>query len=971
MIQWPPSPIVEDEQSSLAKEHHLNSDSKISETTDDQCVPSRGSIDQFPIILDSDLSRTVALATAPSTPPKTSKNLKVAIPVPEDFGLPTPPPSDNETRGRARVDELRNTKADVQKEPRSKSCDLMHNINRSETRPAMARLHTDTSGGLNSIKTGNLRTPSPYPYQPESGSMRVESARSTDVQFLSPACATNSPVSILTPPSHSDPISCRKDRDSSTDSVRRPKKITRFSDVPLGPGSSYGTPREPSVSPNRFPESRYVHSVYDFEQTHIEPPACRSMNHDPSGYGSQEIARVPRSASRPSRSASKTRDPQSISSTSVEDKTRDMYHCLPMQRPVPPPRVTRPAEKLSLIDFSRQKPTHNKPDSQEDNFAKHTYFVRDNQYSMTPPSVTTPKHMEDYFSQAFERNSQKGPRYTSRLSFDGSMVLSPPSSPPRTPKSEKSSKIYVVSPPTSPRRLSRQSRLPSWDENQFIELKAPKSLLSQATAAATIAAKTSPTDSRSSPTTIDTNLSRSTRSSVPKSRSRPPSPVRESRSGSARRYPSLPPSSRSSMTESASRTETLSPNTYQPTRSVTLNSYEPHSRSQASPVAPPLHYVNSVPTPLPSPLRTAPPIYGPQSTYTQKAPNVIPSQFVLPRCPRSRPLPGLQDWTMIKGIQGIRICPTCAKALSNTKYYKFLERSIYDREEHSIECGMSKSWIRIAFMQSLNQNKPDLKFVEEVVRISIQYHPCPGSNKEHRRWYSVLDPAYNTSISNFFVCSACVRTIDKVFPDLPNYFQRSGKVTERSCNFHTDSRDFVTLTEQLDLVAQTCRERGKSGVDRANPFVCSVYHITHRPVCAREKLLNDHTWYFMDDLPEFTVCAACFDEIILPLGNRPIVRNISRAPRSASSISIPGVATARDGSQPVSCQLYGDNMRRCLIDAVDGLISYETFKAKAKERFKTQWLLSQTNKRYEENQRTVESLKAEVERKTRYWRLVE
>lgn len=643
---------------------------------------------------------------------------------------------------------------------------------------------------------------------------------------------------------------------------------------------------------------------------------------------------------------------------------RDVYRRSSVERPVQPP-PTRPAEKLRLIDFSDQHASHNRPDSREDSSANHTYYIREGQYSMTPPSVTTPKHMEDYFSQAFERNSQKPSRYTPRLSFDGSAALSPPSSPPRTPKGERSSRIYVVSPPASPRRLSRQSRLPSWDENQFIELKAPTSLLSQATtAAATIAAKISPTESRSSPTTIDAKSIGSSRGSIPKSRSRPPSPVRESRSSSARRYPSLPPSNRSSMREDSLRTDILPPKTFQPARSATLNTLDTHTRVKEVQSGG-LHYKNTVPTPLPSPLRTAPPVYGPQSAPTSsKTNNIVPSRFVLPRCPRSRPLPGLQDWSAIRGIPDIRICPTCAKAMAETQYYRFLERSFTDRDEKSIECGMSKSWIRVAFMQSLNQNKPDLKFVEEVVRISHKYHPCPGPKTEDRHWYSVKDLAYNTLIPNFFVCSACVRTIDKVFPDLPNHFARSDKSTEKSCSFHTDSRDFVTLTEQLDLLARARRERGVSGADRANPFVCAVYHIIHRPVCAREAFLSHRTWHFMDDIPEFTICPACFDEIILPLGNRPIVKHISRLPRSIPPTSVPGGPLTRDGTHSVSCQLYSDNMRRNLIDAVEGMISYDIFKAIAKERFVTQW-------RLEENQRTLESLKAEVDRKARYWRSME
>ena len=56
--RWPPSPSVEDEESALAREHIL--EHPLTSKSEDQAGGCRGSVDQYPIILDVDIKATTS-----------------------------------------------------------------------------------------------------------------------------------------------------------------------------------------------------------------------------------------------------------------------------------------------------------------------------------------------------------------------------------------------------------------------------------------------------------------------------------------------------------------------------------------------------------------------------------------------------------------------------------------------------------------------------------------------------------------------------------------------------------------------------------------------------------------------------------------------------------------------------------------------------------------------------------------------
>ena len=161
---WPPSPCVEDEEVSLAKEHLL--DVPIHQLkTDNQPAGSRGSVNQYPIIVDSDDPDAANKQHDSNSDNVRSKKHKESA--------DTDAPANTEKRFI-----LVSDKTALEEEPtsetfhRSKSTTQLDKQEAQKERPQVSRIHTDFGPGLDG-PTARWRQPSSYPHtsQPMPGSV--------------------------------------------------------------------------------------------------------------------------------------------------------------------------------------------------------------------------------------------------------------------------------------------------------------------------------------------------------------------------------------------------------------------------------------------------------------------------------------------------------------------------------------------------------------------------------------------------------------------------------------------------------------------------------------------------------------------------------------------------------------------------------------------------------------------------------
>ncbi|RDW62900.1 uncharacterized protein DSM5745_10011 [Aspergillus mulundensis] len=284
--------------------------------------------------------------------------------------------------------------------------------------------------------------------------------------------------------------------------------------------------------------------------------------------------------------------------------------------------------------------------------------------------------------------------------------------------------------------------------------------------------------------------------------------------------------------------------------------------------------------------------------------------LTLSPCPRSVPVAGYQDWHTIEGLNHLDICPSCIKQMRKTKFRDRLVVSAPKHRDEPISCAMSEPWTRLAWMQTLKKKYETLDLLLEITRPSNTQgtKSCTGRIINEQYWYRIIDPDTGLYLPQFNICSACVRNVRLLMPAHRDTFQRSPTPQERVCDFVTDSPRFIRYIDALDLASNRAEQ------DDAPPDLKEFLAYTRRKVvlrdCRRSRLIFN-TWHYMPQLPEFTVCEDCYDDIVWPLAKarHPIAREFSSVMRL-----LPG--DTGSGSREASCQLYSPRIRAKFNDAV-------------------------------------------------------
>lgn len=1004
--QWPPSPCVEDEEVALAKEHvigvplhELNSE--------DQPASSRGSVDQYPIIIDchapaSDCQNEMPVKedgspVGDNVLPARSKNISAIPPTNHDkrfVYLPKNPGP--EQSGRA--------------EPlyRSRSATRLAENELRRGRPQIPRLHTDMGAGLGGGIPAPYKTPSPYAHRPSTSTNTLSAEPHNGHKLLSPMDAHESrrPVSA-----HSRTRAARYNDSDSDHKFKPTRKSERsrsragrqsFSHSDRSDAEKYGPSKASSRQQDRqsaFGRHGHRHrspappkgacAGYSYTaQDHITPPqtpkivSARSSVVDHSNLSDSADSRYgTKKFTADSPYTSSAEDAHSRRIGSGDEKGTTRRH------------RSRRGSRSHNDHEDKAKATRavstrrDRTSGYDSKHGRHSSEERHPRKSRTPG---TPKTMEDYFANAFVANHNRRSHDIDSQSRAVSPTTSPPQSPPRTPRSERSSRDYFEAASGAAGLHRQRSRPPSWDDSHFKDIKPLTSLLGAATLGASLAAKASASTSRTSGShSGETPSSGSQSRPGSGQRSRKPSPVCEEPA-------SVPPNlsrtnlttTRDEATSTWTTTYTVHENrtlpvsaTYAPT--ATLEPPRPTIRSASyshshSPdqARPPVLYRAHSSTSSPSTQGSHQPSQFPGHQTVSSAP-VTPERasFIQPPtrptlpppCPRSKPTAGLHDWYTIRDLSYLDFCPTCMRFLGASRFRDHFLPSLPKDPRRPVVCAMSLPWLRVAWIQCIKQDRKDLTLVWQIsTPLPPETRPCPGIKADLRRWYQLTDPRTGRAVENFDICSACVRNVDLIFPRLENHlFERPADkpLQEKVCNMNTSSRHFFPIIIELERLADR-REKGHLREKDIQDFVDFIRRICRYRECAKDTMLAVSSWHYLPELPELTICEECFEEVVWPLRDRPIARDVSKTLKLVPPLHRSQLVSG------FSCQLYSERMRRIFHEAVSKN-DFESLRAAAKYRYSMEHRLQEMQKLYEMDQRAGIDRRAEMEKNIAIWKSIE
>ncbi|PGH26949.1 hypothetical protein AJ80_01332 [Polytolypa hystricis UAMH7299] len=288
------------------------------------------------------------------------------------------------------------------------------------------------------------------------------------------------------------------------------------------------------------------------------------------------------------------------------------------------------------------------------------------------------------------------------------------------------------------------------------------------------------------------------------------------------------------------------------------------------------------------------------STY--KYADTPPPYNPLSPCPRSIPMAGYQDWYTIMGMTHLDICPSCMGQIGYSRFRDLFIPSLPKPRDAKVRCSLSQTWARLAWVQTMKLGLNHLELLYQITRPPPGHRPCSGRTPSTRTWYGVADSESRYIIPNFSACSACVRNLQILVPYVRGAFRSVPLPQERICDLRTDSPRFVRYLDLLDAAAMQSKSDPRGHLDLRH-FMRYVKRKNSMHDCSRDHL-RVGPWHYIPELPQFTICEDCYDDVVWPLSDTPLGTRVS-----STLQRLPG----RD--REASCQLFSPRMRAMFRDA--------------------------------------------------------
>ncbi|KAL8756218.1 MAG: hypothetical protein Q9184_004574 [Pyrenodesmia sp. 2 TL-2023] len=273
---------------------------------------------------------------------------------------------------------------------------------------------------------------------------------------------------------------------------------------------------------------------------------------------------------------------------------------------------------------------------------------------------------------------------------------------------------------------------------------------------------------------------------------------------------------------------------------------------------------------------------SPMSPSATRAASVGAPPATLPPCPRSVPVGGHNDWYSLHDYPTFKICPTCREAVSRAGYGRHFVPAFSKSPERPVQCSFSIPWIRMAYLLMVKKRRSDANLLYDMADVAEDTAPCPGKRPSAREWYRILDVDSDRNVPGFYACPCCIRSLETIFPVLKGVFYKHGSrhsLEERACSLRSDSSRFATYVDLLEDTANQANEYRRS--PNTYRFVELAKKLGAIPSCVRDDMLRGRAWHIIPRLPEFTACGECYEDIVWPavLRGLPLASQFTKEPQ--------------------------------------------------------------------------------------------
>lgn len=276
------------------------------------------------------------------------------------------------------------------------------------------------------------------------------------------------------------------------------------------------------------------------------------------------------------------------------------------------------------------------------------------------------------------------------------------------------------------------------------------------------------------------------------------------------------------------------------------------------------------------------------------------SSLILPECPRKRPVAGYMDWLTLPRTD-FTVCPSCYTSVFDKPEYRSEFRPMLKPTERPVACDFGLCpWYRIAWLLILKNNEPDLRLLRQISNVidASKHEPCPGNRRTGRNWCLILYPQTRRPVAEFTACYQCATVIETIFPNLAGAFAPDSRAERLrsvcSLHFAPARRLFVLFFDVFETSSDKALDAKRS--PNITDLAQRLERLSLCRECRADTPVSHGYWHTMQFLPDFTVCAECFKDMVEPRlkENNIIARNFHIHQQQRPS---------------ATCQLYSPRMR--------------------------------------------------------------
>ena len=208
---------------------------------------------------------------------------------------------------------------------------------------------------------------------------------------------------------------------------------------------------------------------------------------------------------------------------------------------------------------------------------------------------------------------------------------------------------------------------------------------------------------------------------------------------------------------------------------------------------------------------------------------------------------------------------------------------------------------------TIKQKRDSPELLYQLATIADLKQACPKDRPVHGGvWYGIADPRDGVHVANFSVCPTDVRKLEVLCPSIRDYMTRLPSSSgyglppqKYICSLRTSSKRFPKYLDLLVELDEEARATGREP-DMAQ-FIMLAREHAFKAECAQDRQFSRRPWHYIPELPEFTVCEECYDDVVWPAVQR----------NNGMAKMFPGITQLVPGEGPrgTSCCLYSARMR--------------------------------------------------------------